>query len=256
MKILGIWPEERKYNQASSYLVLLPISMMLLFINIPQTIDLYYVWGDIDLTVENLSVGNMTVLIAVLKTTIFWFSGGWGTYTSVDTFVVTLVFHACGQFRNLRQQLSNLSPENDYEFKAKLALIVKKHDSLNRFVNTIERQFNDMLLLQMLGCSIQICVTCFQALLSMGIVDAVYECKWYNLSPNQTKSLMIIMFRAQVPMRITAAKFCSFSHKLFGKINVTTRVRMNKQQTALKVLPQRDLFDTIVQIVIASKHFV
>ncbi|XP_047346081.1 uncharacterized protein LOC124947661 [Vespa velutina] len=356
MKILGIWPEKRKYNQASSYIVLLPISTMLLFINIPQTIDLYYIWGDIDLTVENLSVGNMTVLIAVFKTTIFWFSGGslsillshmemdrketnteeeirrmmriaticrkisigstltyyfiiilfvvthilliiyighvlilrcyfpydklstpyyeltifgqtmagyctGGTYTSVDTFVVTLVFHACGQFRNLRQQLSNLSPKNDYEFKTKLAQIVQKHDSLNRFVNMIERQFSDMLLLQMLGCSVQLCVTCFQTLLalqgndemiliqmlffgfyliyilfqiylycyigeqliteSMGIADAVYECQWYNLSPNQIKSLMIIMFRARVPMHITAAKFCSFSQKLFGKVNIT-----------------------------------
>ncbi|XP_015183189.1 PREDICTED: odorant receptor 13a-like [Polistes dominula] len=181
-----------------------------------------------------------------------------GTYTSVDIFVVILVFHVCGQLSNLRQQLQNLCPKNDYEFKIKLAQIVRKHDSLNRFVNTIEKEFNGMLLLQMLGCSIQLCVTCFQTTLvlkdgntmvfiqmffygfyliyillqiylycyigekliseSIGIVDAVYECQWYHFSPNESKSLMFIMLRARIPLHITAGKFCSFSHKLFGNI--------------------------------------
>ncbi|KAL2739229.1 odorant receptor 13a-like [Vespula maculifrons] len=390
MKILGIWPKERKINETSSYLVLLPLSVMLLIINIPQTIDLYNVWGDIDLIVENLSLGNVTVLIAVLKTAIFWFSGesisvllsdmevdrqetnteeearrmmriakicrrisigctltyyviiilfvilhllliryigriliirsyfpynvqsapnyeltifaqtlaAWcvgGVYTSVDTFVATLVFHVCGQLKNLKQRLRDLRCEKDNEeFYVKIAQIVKKHDSLNRFVNTIENNFNEMLLLQMVGCTVQLCVTCFLALLalggnngiilvqiaffafyiayillqiylycyigeeliseSIGIMDAAYECKWYHLSPNEARLLMIIMIRAKVPLSITAGKFCSFSHKLFCNSNITVRVRTSKQQAALKVLPQRDLFKTTVQIVVASKQ--
>ncbi|XP_043503444.1 uncharacterized protein LOC122524980 [Polistes fuscatus] len=183
------------------------------------------------------------------------------TYTSVDIFVVILVFHACGQLSNLRQQLKNLCQKNDYEFKTKLAQIVQKHDSLNRFVNIIEKEFNGMLLLQMLGCSMQICVTCFQTILvlgsgnkmvfiqilfygfyliyvllqiclycyigekliseSIGIVDAVYECQWHRFSPGESKSLMIIMLRARIPLHITAGKFCSFSHKLFSNVLLT-----------------------------------
>ncbi|KAL2716813.1 odorant receptor 13a-like [Vespula squamosa] len=373
MRILGIWPEERKYNQASSYLVLLPISMMLLFLNIPQTIDLYNIRGDIGLIIENLSVGNIPVIIAILKMTIFWFSGesisvllsdmeedrketnteeearrmmriakicrrisiGYtstyyvlivlfiilhlllvryigrifivrsyypynvqsapnyeltifaqtlaaycvgGVYASVDTFVATLVFHVCGQLKNLKQRLRDLSCEKDNEeFYIKIVQIVKKHDSLNRFVNTIENNFNEMLLLQMVGCTMQLCITCFLALLtlgenndiilvqitflllytasilfqiylycyigeeliseSIGIMDAVYECKWYDLSPNEARLLMIIMIRAKVPLSITAGKFCSFSHKLFCNI-------LRTSMSYLSVLHAMDIVNT------------
>ncbi|XP_015181226.1 PREDICTED: odorant receptor 13a-like [Polistes dominula] len=353
MKILGIWPNERKINETSSYLVLLPLSMMLLFINIPQTINLYFIWGDIDLIIENLSIGNMTVFIAILKTIIFWFSGGsirilltnmekdrketnaknevrrmmkianicrrisivctltyymviilfiilhllliryigriliirsyfpyniqstpnyeltifaqilaacctGGVYTSVDTFVATLVFHLCGQLNNLKHSLRDLYSNDCNEIKLKIAKIVKKHNSLNRFTKTIEQKFNGMLLLQMLGCSLQLCATCFQILMalagkngvilvqttflsayliyillqiylycyigekliseSIGIFDAAYECKWYTLPPNEIKSLIIIMIRAKVPLHITAGKFCSFRYQLFCNI--------------------------------------
>ncbi|KAL2739230.1 odorant receptor 13a-like [Vespula maculifrons] len=88
-----------------------------------------------------------------------------GTYTTVDTFVVTLIFHVCGQYENLKQRLRNLPSQRGNDFKAELSQIVKKHDSLNRFADTIEEQFNDMLLLQMLGCTIQLCVTCFLVIL-------------------------------------------------------------------------------------------
>ncbi|KAF7410500.1 hypothetical protein HZH68_004881 [Vespula germanica] len=260
MKIFGIWPEERKYNRASSYVVLIPLTMMLLFLGIPQTIDLYFIWGDIDLIAENLSLGNMTVLLAISKTIIFWFSGRFrfvgrtlilrsyfpydiqptpiyeltvfaqtvaayctsGIYTTVDTFVVTLIFHVCGQYENLKQRLRNLPSQRGNDFKAELSQIVKKHDSLNRFADTIEEQFNDMLLLQMLGCTIQLCVTCFLVILSKGITDAVYECPWYDLSPNEARSLMIIMLRARIPLHITAGKFCPFSHNLFSNILKTS----------------------------------
>lgn len=62
-----------------------------------------------------------------------------GTYTTVDTFVVTLIFHVCGQYENLKQRLRNLPSQRGNDFKAELSQIVKKHDSLNRytFVNFI-----------------------------------------------------------------------------------------------------------------------
>ncbi|XP_015181240.1 PREDICTED: odorant receptor 13a-like [Polistes dominula] len=357
MKFLGIWPEKRRFNRLSSYVVLMPLGMMIVFINIPQTFDLYYIWGDLNSMVENLSIGNMVVFISVLKTIIFWFNGEsirpllksmeqdrkeasteeevkrmmriakicrrlsaaliltyytllliliilqillvyiagrvlilrsyfpynfqktpnyqltivaqmtaayftGGTYTGVDTFVVTLVLHACGQYENLEQRLRNVCIKTDDDFQTKLTQIVKKHNALNRFVETIEEQFNDMLLLQMLCCTILLCVTCFLATSSIGgnnnmmsvqlaffmvyltyillqmymycyigerllsegigIIDAIYECKWYTLPPNEAKSLMIIMLRAKIPLQITAGKFCQFSHNLFSSILKTS----------------------------------
>ncbi|KAI4487306.1 hypothetical protein M0804_005455 [Polistes exclamans] len=335
----------------------MPLGMMIVFINIPQTVDLYYIWGDLDAIVQNLSIGNVIVLIAVLKTIIFWFHGKsirtlliimeedrkeasteeevrtmmrtaeicrkisagsiltytillfifitlqillvyivgrvlilrsyfpyniqqtpnyqltiiaqmtaayltGGTYTGVDIFVITLVLHACGQFENLIQRLRNMSTKTDDDFQAKLAQIVQKHNALNRFIETIEEQFNDMLLLQMLCCTILLCVTCFLATSSIGrnnnmmtvqlmffmvylthillqmflychigerllsegtgIIDATYECKWYTLPPNEARSLMIIMVRARIPLQLTAGKFCQFSHNLFTNILKTS----------------------------------
>ncbi|XP_015181213.1 PREDICTED: uncharacterized protein LOC107068895 [Polistes dominula] len=75
MKFMGIWPEERKINNAYSYKVLFPIGFMVLFITIPQTTNLYFIWGDFELIVENLSVANMTITIAVVKTATFWSNG-------------------------------------------------------------------------------------------------------------------------------------------------------------------------------------
>ncbi|CAD1474717.1 unnamed protein product, partial [Heterotrigona itama] len=75
MKILGIWPEERKWNRPSSYVVLLPFLTMLCFVCGPQTINLPLIAHDLNLVVENLSLGNMTVTIALTKAIIFWMKG-------------------------------------------------------------------------------------------------------------------------------------------------------------------------------------
>ncbi|KAL2739243.1 odorant receptor 13a-like [Vespula maculifrons] len=86
------------------------------------------------------------------------------TYSVVDTFVATLVLHVCGQLANLRHELINLRRETKEEFQAKLGGIVKKHDYLNEFTETIENSFNSMLLIQMLGCTITLCLESFQTL--------------------------------------------------------------------------------------------
>ncbi|KAL2716816.1 odorant receptor 13a-like [Vespula squamosa] len=75
MKLMGIWPDERRFTNASSYKVLFPIGFMFLFITLPQTTDLYFIWGDFELIVENLSVANMTTTIAILKAATFWSNG-------------------------------------------------------------------------------------------------------------------------------------------------------------------------------------
>ncbi|XP_046815757.1 uncharacterized protein LOC124422866 [Vespa crabro] len=75
MKFMGIWPEERKFDRASSYRVLIPVSLMFLFMALPQTINLYFIWDDFNMIVDNLSVANITVMLALMKIIIFWFNG-------------------------------------------------------------------------------------------------------------------------------------------------------------------------------------
>lgn len=75
MKLIGIWPEERKWNQASNYLVLIPFLMIFCFICAPQTINLSLISNDFNLVIENLSMGNITITLSLLKTIAFWING-------------------------------------------------------------------------------------------------------------------------------------------------------------------------------------
>ncbi|KAG7199413.1 hypothetical protein KM043_014042 [Ampulex compressa] len=262
LNFLGIWPEERRLSRISSYQILVPVLTMLCFASIPQTVNLIYIWGDFDMIVENISMGNMTISISVLKIIAFWFHGkslkrllklmarDWeittnirdrrtmlrlakltrntsirstimafsvivtytmfrclmikrigrhllfrayfpydaettpryeltffmqlfatvstGTsYAAIDTFVAMLVLHVCGQLSNLRYKLTNLRARTREELRRSLADIVKKHEYLNWFADTVEDCFSPMLLLQMLGCTVQLCCQSFQAFISI-----------------------------------------------------------------------------------------
>ncbi|CAL7939524.1 unnamed protein product [Xylocopa violacea] len=75
MKFMGMWPEERKWNRPFSYLILVPCLMMLCFVCAPQSSNLFVIWGDFNLVIENLSLGNITITISLLKTIAFWING-------------------------------------------------------------------------------------------------------------------------------------------------------------------------------------
>ncbi|XP_015181201.1 PREDICTED: odorant receptor 13a-like [Polistes dominula] len=185
------------------------------------------------------------------------------SYTAVDTFIAMLVLHICGQLSNLKRELINLRSKSSDEFKIKLTNIVEKHDYLNKFADTIENRFHIMLLIQILGCTVQLCFQCFQALLSYiegpgelfvlevsflmlyicyvliqlylycyvgerllsestDILQAVYECEWYNLTPKESKSLLMVMYRARSPLCLSAGKFCTFTQELYSSILKTS----------------------------------
>jgi len=46
----------------------------------------------------------------------------------------------------------------------------------------------------------------------------VFECKWYDLSSNNAKDLMFIVYRSTIPLRLTAGKFGIFSLEMFGTV--------------------------------------
>lgn len=76
MAFLGIWPKNRSFNQASNYIVLVPVLTMLCFVTIPQSANLPKISHDFDLLIENLAVANVTITISILKTIIIWSKGG------------------------------------------------------------------------------------------------------------------------------------------------------------------------------------
>ncbi|XP_033303002.1 uncharacterized protein LOC117207169 [Bombus bifarius] len=259
---MGIWPEERKWNRSSSYLVLLPFLTMMCFACGPQTINLSIIAADSDLVIENLS-NNITFMVSIMKTLTVWINGiplksllgymanDWdavttnieretmvntaritrkitigstlmvnivilafvparlssmknndialflrgyypyntsispnfeltmigqyvaaiyaaNTYTTVDTLVVLLIFHVCGQLSILRQDLGKIDSYDKKNIEMKMQKIVEKHEYINRFAGRIENSFNMMLLFQMLSCTIQICSQFYQVIMSLG----------------------------------------------------------------------------------------
>ena len=56
------------------------------------------------------------------------------TYTTVDTFVVLLIFHVCGQLSILRDDLRKIHSYDNKNVEMKLQKIVQKHVYINRFV--------------------------------------------------------------------------------------------------------------------------
>ncbi|XP_011632358.2 odorant receptor 13a-like [Pogonomyrmex barbatus] len=299
MTFIGIWPENRNLNQASSYTAIIAILAMLCFCCAPQSANLPFIWGDFDSVVDNLAMGNITISISLLKTIMFWSNGAhlktlvscmakdWSviedkrdrktmsdianftrklaissvvlvqfvliayvvfrylqaretghmilfrayhpynvtsspfyeltlfgqflgmiyaanSYTVVDTFVAILVLYTCGQLSNLRCKLTNLRADTTAEFQMKLRTVVRRHEYLNRFAETIEDCFNMMLLLQMMGCSLQLCFQCLQVFMSlMDKMDEVFFSQFSFL----TIYLVYIMLQLYL--------YCYIGEKLF-----------------------------------------
>nr|XP_031841650.1 odorant receptor 4-like [Nomia melanderi] len=83
-------------------------------------------------------------------------------YSGVDTFIATLVMHACGQFKNLCRKLERLMDETSKkrkssEIQQELAWIIKRHEHLNWIGNKIGEYFSILLFLQMLLSTVEIC---------------------------------------------------------------------------------------------------
>nr|QHN69110.1 odorant receptor 23 [Sirex noctilio] len=81
------------------------------------------------------------------------------SYSGIDTFLAMLVLHLCAQFTNLQFTLKNLVTEHgtEIEFRKNLAIIVNKHERLNRFAVSMEKSFNMLLLVHMFLCTLQFC---------------------------------------------------------------------------------------------------
>ncbi|XP_017889960.2 uncharacterized protein LOC108630898 [Ceratina calcarata] len=87
-------------------------------------------------------------------------------YTTVDTFIAMLVIHLTGQFQILRNKLEKLMGDENgdrssYEIQQELVSIVKRHEHLNWSASKIDNCFSTLLLIQMLLCTIELCLQGF-----------------------------------------------------------------------------------------------
>ncbi|KAI4490084.1 hypothetical protein M0804_004266 [Polistes exclamans] len=125
-----------------------------------------------------------------------------------------------------------------------------------RLADILEDSFNIIIFLQLLGTTIQLCISSYQMLSSLAIVEGVgiltfliyvcvlsstlftycyigeclieestnlceelYYCKWHKLSTIDSKLICICMMRARKPLRLTSAKFCIVSLRTFTDVS-------------------------------------
>ncbi|XP_051164635.1 odorant receptor 67c-like [Leptopilina boulardi] len=158
---------------------------------------------------------------------------------------------------NLESLINSNNFSNSKDFLLKLKIIVIEHDHLNRFASVIEDIFNQVLLVEMIMYSLQLSmqfyhlmilnktgnITPFEAFFWMSYVFvilanlyvvcylgeklkfaalklqfSVYRSKWYNLTTLEAKNLLMLFLRTEIPLQITAGKFCIFSYETFAMV--------------------------------------
>ncbi|XP_043519502.1 odorant receptor 13a-like [Frieseomelitta varia] len=270
MELIGVWPEPTRTDERlPNFKVLFFMFLIFLFGILPENVNLYFIWGDLDLVMESLTMANVPAVNATIKFIYAWyykeslkpvikcfyddwynvkteeekalmlkmakpakFISVWCSmlglmmlvayhalriytifrtdkasvnqdrliiypvyfpfdirptsrlliinsaqviagysdtiaYTTIDTFIAMLIMHICGQFAILKKKLLRLMDSDRHgskgmdDFQRELALIINKHEQLNGLATTIEECFSMLLLIQLLFCTIEICLQGF-----------------------------------------------------------------------------------------------
>ncbi|XP_051164864.1 uncharacterized protein LOC127283812 [Leptopilina boulardi] len=83
-------------------------------------------------------------------------------YTGTDGFFSQIVLHLSGEYIILGLKLMDIiNTKVGYEFDEKLGHIIDVHDHINSCIGILESTYNLMILVQLLGCSIQFCMQGF-----------------------------------------------------------------------------------------------
>ncbi|XP_058808742.1 uncharacterized protein LOC131674231 [Phymastichus coffea] len=188
-------------------------------------------------------------------------------FSSTDALFGTLVLHLCSRLNVLRDNIKHLSLSltekwDGDSYNQILSNIIREHIFLERYAKSIEDAFNIIFLVQMIVCSVVIClqgyeivmistkgvglsvfeliymtyfILCFMFSLfvycfvcevlrkaCMDIGDAAYEIDWYTFPVKNAMPLMMIILRAKKPFQITAGKFVDFCLELYCSILKTS----------------------------------
>ncbi|KAL0134014.1 hypothetical protein PUN28_001131 [Cardiocondyla obscurior] len=176
----------------------------------------------------------------------------------INSLLITLVLHVCGQIDIVRQKLSEITRKNvklsGNESVVKRLII--RHQKIIDFSKNIEVLFSNIALIQFVSNTLVICCLGFLIVISIGapggssmliksvffyivismeafifcfvgeylssksqkIGDAAYESLWYQLNPNQNRDILIMIIRSQKHLTLTVGKVMDLSLKQFASI--------------------------------------
>nr|XP_012135240.1 PREDICTED: uncharacterized protein LOC100875960 [Megachile rotundata] len=172
-----------------------------------------------------------------------------------------LAMHACGQLNVMMSRMDELvgaGVEEQRVVKKKLADIVEHHLRTLSFVWYIEKIMNLICLVELVGCTVNICVLEYyiitekskDTLASYAIIYAsmsfnififcyigerlteqckkvgekAYSVEWYRLSHRTALSLVMIISRSSMVIKITAGKIIRISLATFGDVSIKTLI--------------------------------
>nr|XP_050868552.1 odorant receptor 4-like [Vespula vulgaris] len=190
-------------------------------------------------------------------------------YIGTDCLLASTGFHLTGQLAILRIRVKDVLNDTDGSRQGIHKLIIRHH-RLIRLADILEDSFNIVICQQLLGTTIQICMSSYEVLSSLAVLEglgiitfaaflfvlsstlftycyigeclieessslceALYYCDWYELSTIDMKSICICMMRARKPLQLTCAKFCVVSLRTFTDIIKTSMAYLSVLRTIM-----------------------
>ncbi|XP_017758034.1 PREDICTED: odorant receptor 33c-like [Eufriesea mexicana] len=157
-----------------------------------------------------------------------------------DALIFDITFHLCGQLKILRLRLTKFINNGDKE-REEFNVLIKRHIYLLNLTKMLNESVSSVLMAQLSSCSILICVTEFQFILSLptanvlmitktflvlftlltqmfaycyvgeylkremeGIGYTLYFCNWYDTPRNIAKDIVYVIMKTQEPVLLKA----------------------------------------------------
>ncbi|XP_018343956.1 PREDICTED: uncharacterized protein LOC108749637 [Trachymyrmex septentrionalis] len=144
---------------------------------------------------------------------------GYVIYTitiSVCSLTAVFVMHACGQFRILMLKMEDLADGKERKsanstHEGRLGDIVEHHIRILSFITRTEKLLNEICLVDVVGCTLNICFLGFNMMTCMQIGMKSYMINWYRIPNKGALGLTLIMAMSNATIKLTAGKFMDLS---------------------------------------------
>ncbi|XP_060817470.1 uncharacterized protein LOC132907994 isoform X1 [Bombus pascuorum] len=153
----------------------------------------------------------------------------WSTFIAncntvgIFSLAAVLAAHACGQLNVVMLWIVEFVNEARVERRTdgfmKLGIIVERHLRTLNFISYIEGVMNKICFLEMLRCTMDICVIGYFIVSCKKIGEVVYMTNWYYLPGKTILDLIMVIARSNVVVQITAGKLVHMSVYTFGSVS-------------------------------------
>ncbi|XP_011870713.1 PREDICTED: odorant receptor 13a-like isoform X5 [Vollenhovia emeryi] len=190
-------------------------------------------------------IKSTSVHVAVLVTQFIHQTSAASMVGVMNSLLITLVLHVCGQIDTVRQKLSEITRKDIKRDASEsiVKMLIIRHQKIISFSKNIEAFFSNIALIQFVSNTLVICCLGFIIVISVffyivismeafifcflgeylstksqKIGDAAYESLWYELNPNQNRDVLIMIIRSQKHLTLTIGKVMDLSLRQFASI--------------------------------------